>query len=99
MASYKVSAPSTPGADSKCNAKKFDGRARSEIKMQDAINLLMLACASLAALALGVLLAYGVCRAAFAAIRLHARSISAQTSQPDPQSQIQTQTEPQIASL
>jgi len=61
--------------------------------MQDAINLLMLACASLAALAFGVLLAYGVCRTAFAAIRLHARSVAAQATQPEAQS------EPQIASL
>jgi len=64
--------------------------------MQDAINLLMLVCASLAALAFGVLLAYGVCRIAFAAVRLHARSIAAQnSSQPEPQ----PQTEPQTASL
>ena len=64
--------------------------------MQDAINLLMLVWASIAALAFGVLLAYGVCRTAFAVIRLHARSI-AQTSQPE--TQPQTQTEPQTASL
>ena len=44
--------------------------------MQDAINLLMLACASLAALAFGVLLAYGVCRVAFAAMRMHVRSVA-----------------------
>ena len=60
--------------------------------MQDAINLLMLACASLAALALGVLLAYGVCRAAFALIRMHARSVAAQAAQaeatPAPQTAI-----------
>jgi hypothetical protein len=52
--------------------------------MQDAINFLMLVCASLAALAFGVLLAYGVCRAAFAAIRVHARSVAAQAAQPEP---------------
>ena len=51
--------------------------------MQDAINLLMLACASLAALAFGVLLAYGFCRAGFALIRIHARSVAAQ-AQPKP---------------
>jgi hypothetical protein len=63
--------------------------------MQDAINLLMLTCASLAALAFGVLLAYGVCRTGFALIRMHARSIAAANaaSQPEPQA------EPQIASL
>jgi hypothetical protein len=65
--------------------------------MQDAINLLMLVCASLAALAFGVLLAYGICRIAFAIIRLHARSIAARTSQPE--TPPQTQTEPQTASL
>jgi hypothetical protein len=47
--------------------------------MQDAINLLMLICASLAALAFGVLAAYGICSGAFFLFRLHARSISAET--------------------
>jgi hypothetical protein len=61
--------------------------------MQDAINLLMLTCASLAALAFGVLLAYGLCRAAFAVIRMHVRSVAANAAQPE------TQPEPQIASL
>ena len=45
--------------------------------MQDAINTLMLICASLAALAFGVLAAYGMCRAAFAIFRIHARSVAA----------------------
>jgi len=44
--------------------------------MQDAINLLMLVCASLASLAFGVLAAYGVCRGAFAIFRIHARSVA-----------------------
>lgn len=68
--------------------------------MQDAINLLMLTCASLAALAFGVLLAYGVCRAAFAAMRFHVRSVSL-ASQPQSQTdpQIQTQIEAQTVSL
>ena len=52
--------------------------------MQDAINFVMLVCASLAALAFGVLLAYWVCRAAFTAIRIHARSVAAQAAQPEP---------------
>jgi hypothetical protein len=65
--------------------------------MQDAINFLMLVSASLAAMAFGVLLAYGVCRAAFAAIRMHARSIAAQAAQPEPQTE--PQIEAQIASL
>jgi len=58
--------------------------------MQDAINFLMLICASLAALAFGVMLAYWVCRAAFAAIRMHARSVAAQAAQPEPAPEPQT---------
>jgi hypothetical protein len=46
--------------------------------MQDAMNLLMLVCAGLAALALGVLLAYALCRSAFAILRVHARSVAAE---------------------
>jgi hypothetical protein len=46
--------------------------------MQDAINLLMLICAALASLVFGVLLAYGVCRSVFAALRIHARSVAAE---------------------
>jgi hypothetical protein len=44
--------------------------------MQDAMNLLMLVCASVAAMAFGVLAAYGICRAAFAVLRIHARSVA-----------------------
>jgi hypothetical protein len=40
--------------------------------MQNAVNTLMLVCAALASLAFGVLLAYGICRAAFAKLRQHA---------------------------
>jgi hypothetical protein len=47
--------------------------------MQDAINLLMLVCASVAAMAFGVLAAYGICRAAFAILRIHARSVEGTT--------------------
>jgi len=68
--------------------------------MQDAINLLSLVCASLAALAFGVLLAYGVCRVAFAAMRLHVRSVALAAqpqSQTDPQ--IESRIEAQTASL
>lgn len=39
--------------------------------------MLMLICASVAAMAFGVLAAYGICRAAFAALRLHAHSVAA----------------------
>jgi hypothetical protein len=44
--------------------------------MQDAMNTLMLVCATFASLAFGVLMAYGVCRAAFAALRIHAGSVA-----------------------
>ncbi|MGC1294210.1 MAG: hypothetical protein WA869_04150 [Alloacidobacterium sp.] len=50
--------------------------------MQDVLNLVMLICAALAALAFGVLAAYGICRAAFAALKMHARSYSVQAPQP-----------------
>lgn len=53
--------------------------------MQDAINLLMLVCAACAALALGVLLAYAACRSAFAALRIHARSVAAEAPASKPQ--------------
>lgn len=46
--------------------------------MQDVMNLLMLVCATLASLAFGVLVAYGICRAAFMLLRQHAGSLAAQ---------------------
>ena len=55
-------------------------KAGSE-NMQDAMNTLMLVCASLASLAFGVLAAYGICRAAFAIFRIHARSVAANVAQ------------------
>jgi hypothetical protein len=58
--------------------------------MQDAINTLMLICASLAALAFGVLGAYGICHSAFAIFRIHARSV-AEAAAP-----VKLQAEPQI---
>ncbi|GGH13180.1 hypothetical protein ESZ00_12730 [Silvibacterium dinghuense] len=45
--------------------------------MQDAMNTLMLVCASVASLALGVLAAYGICRLAFTVFRAHAQSVAA----------------------
>lgn len=59
--------------------------------MQEAVNMLMLMCATLASLALGVLVAYGVCRAAFDRLLRHAgavaakqaRAIAPAVSQPD----------------
>ena len=41
----------------------------------DVMNLLGLTCAVLAALALGVLLAYNCCRGLFALLRMHSRSL------------------------
>ncbi|WP_158748878.1 hypothetical protein [Acidobacterium sp. S8] len=52
--------------------------------MQDALNLLMLVCAAVAALAFGVLSAYGICRVAFAALKMHARSYAVRALQPKP---------------
>jgi hypothetical protein len=49
--------------------------------MQDGMNTLMLVCASLASLAFGVLAAYGILRVAFAAFRIHARSVAANVAQ------------------
>lgn len=46
--------------------------------MQDAMNTLMLVCASLASMAFGVLVAYWLCRAGFAMLRMHARSVAVQ---------------------
>ena len=53
--------------------------------MQDAVNLLMLICAGFAALALGVLAAYAICRGAFALLRIHARSVAAEAAAAKPQ--------------
>jgi hypothetical protein len=46
--------------------------------MQDAVNMLMLVCAALASLALGVLLAYGACRVVFSKLFQHAGQLAAQ---------------------
>lgn len=56
--------------------------------MQGLMNLLMLVCASAAAMAFGVLAAYGICRIAFSILRIHARSIA-----------LGSQAKPQIARL
>jgi hypothetical protein len=53
--------------------------------MQDALNLVMLVCAAVAALAFGVLAAYVICRGAFAALKMHARSFAAETPQSEPE--------------
>jgi hypothetical protein len=44
--------------------------------MENAINLLMLICASLASLTFGVLVAYGMCRMVFAGFRQHAGQVA-----------------------
>jgi hypothetical protein len=41
--------------------------------MQDLVNTLMLICAAIGALGLGVVLAYLACKVGFAALRMHAR--------------------------
>lgn len=61
--------------------------------MQDAMNLLMLVCASLAAMAFGVLAAYGICRAGFTILGIHARSVALQRAG------VQRSTKPQVARL
>jgi hypothetical protein len=54
----------------------------NQVRMQDLVSSLMLICAALAALALGVLLAYGFFHTLFLALRIHAQSM---TPQPKPQ--------------
>jgi hypothetical protein len=44
--------------------------------MQDVVNFFLLGCAILASLAFGMLSAYGICRSAFALLRLHAESVA-----------------------
>lgn len=62
--------------------------------MLDAINTLMLVCASLASMAFGVLMAYGICRVGFAILRTHVQSVRNESA-----AAIARQTEPQIARL
>ena len=44
--------------------------------MHEAVNTLMLVCAALGSLTFGVLVAYGMTRAGFAALRVHSRSVA-----------------------
>lgn len=55
----------------------------------DTMNLLGLACAVLAALAFGVLLAYTVCQGLFALLRIHARSLHSLPPVTAPERQVQ----------
>jgi ABC-type glycerol-3-phosphate transport system permease component len=50
---------------------------RSQV-MQELMSTLILVCAALASLALGVMLAYGLCRSAFAVFRIHAKTVAAE---------------------
>jgi hypothetical protein len=61
------------------------GCRKRKLRMQDSLNLLMLVCASLAALAFGVLAAYGICRVAFFALKMHARAYAVQAPQAKPE--------------
>ena len=56
--------------------------------MQDLMSTLVLICAALASLVLGVMLAFAVCRAGFALLRL--QSPSSETSATHAQTQAQT---------
>ena len=56
----------------------------------DAMNLLGLVCAVLAALAFGVLLAYSCCQALFMLLRIHARSLHPATPAKAIEAQVQT---------
>lgn len=47
--------------------------------MQELLSTFMLICAAFGSLAFGVLVAYGMTRAAFAAFRLHSRSVAQET--------------------
>ncbi len=63
----------------------------------DAMNLLGLTCAVVAALALGVLLGYATCQGVFALLKVHARSLQtgsahAQLATETPVPQVQTAT-------
>jgi heme exporter protein D len=44
--------------------------------MHEALNTLMLICAAMGSLTFGVLVAYGMTRAGFAALRVHSRSVA-----------------------
>jgi hypothetical protein len=44
--------------------------------MQDIVNFSLLGCAIAASLAFAMLSAYGICRSAFAVLRMHASSIA-----------------------
>lgn len=45
--------------------------------MLDIVNICMLVCAIAASLAFGMLVAYAICRSAFAVLRIHAGAVAA----------------------
>jgi len=53
--------------------------------MQDFVNMVVLICAAIASLGLGVMLAYAVCRTGFAVLRLQARPAKSAAAQPKAQ--------------
>jgi hypothetical protein len=64
-------------------------KRKTEISPMDAMNLLGLTCAVLAALAFGVLLAYSCCQALFAMLRLHSRSLQPRVQNNAVEAQVQ----------
>jgi hypothetical protein len=55
--------------------------------MDNAINFVMLVCAASAALAVGVLLGYGICKGLFTLFNLHARTVAAARKSAQPETQ------------
>jgi hypothetical protein len=53
--------------------------------MQNEISMLMVFCAAIAALALGVMLGYMCCKSLFGVLRFHARSLHAESSEAETQ--------------
>jgi len=53
--------------------------------MQNEVNMLMVFCAAIAALALGVILGYMCCKSLFGVLRLHARWLQAESVEADTQ--------------
>jgi hypothetical protein len=53
--------------------------------MQNEVNMLMVFCAAIAALALGVILGYMCCKSLFGVLRLHARWLQAESVEAETQ--------------
>ncbi len=52
--------------------------------MQDFVSTMILICAAIAALGLGVVMAYGLCKFGFIALKMHARSMAPATPRVKP---------------